>query len=221
MNNSLKTTAWTVMLISSLMIGLYALSFFLIDAINPDFKVKFAGSPFSAWGHIIGGGLCLSIGALQFHQGLRQKFPAFHRLIGKVYLICVLVGGIAGFLMAFGANGGPVAKFGFGMLAIVWLYSGAMAYASIRRRDIKQHQEWMIRNFSLTFGAVMLRIHLPLLQGGLGLSFEEAYPVVAWLAWVPNLIFAEWLLIIPAKNKPIGALSKEREINRKTLQQTR
>ncbi|MFT5693165.1 MAG: putative membrane protein [Oceanicoccus sp.] len=196
-----KASSWALMFLLSLMIGAYALSFFFIDAINQDLKIRFSSTPLSAWGHIIGGGLCLSIGALQFQSGIRKKYPQFHRLMGKIYLVCVLIGGIAGLLLAFSANGGPVAKLGFGMLAVLWLYSAAMAYVSIKKGAVEQHQEWMIRNFSLTFGAVMLRIHLPLLQAGFGLSFEEAYPVVAWLAWVPNLIVVEWLLIIPARNR--------------------
>jgi hypothetical protein len=51
----------------------------------------------------------------------------------------------------------------------------------------------MIRNFSLTFAAVTLR-----LWGGVfqlfGLDFETGYIITAWLSWIPNLWFAEWLI---------------------------
>ena len=47
----------------------------------------------------------------------------------------------------------------------------------------------MIYSYAACFGAVTLRIWLPLLILLLG-SFEPAYRIVAWLAWVPNLIFA-------------------------------
>ena len=41
------------------------------------------------------------------------------------------------------------------------------------------------------FAAVTLRLYLPL--GFLsGLRFENFYPAVAWLCWVPNLVVAEW-----------------------------
>lgn len=50
----------------------------------------------------------------------------------------------------------------------------------------------MIRNYSLTFAAVTLRIWLPLFVLLFGLQqFEVSYTVIAWLAWVPNLIIAE------------------------------
>ena len=52
----------------------------------------------------------------------------------------------------------------------------------------------MMRNYALTFAAVTLRMELGLI-GALGYEFEVAYPVVAWLAWVPNLVLVEWWLL--------------------------
>lgn len=42
--------------------------------------------------------------------------------------------------------------------------------------------------------AVTLRIYLPFGIAS-GMPFEEAYPAIAWLCWVPNLIVAEWLIL--------------------------
>jgi uncharacterized membrane protein YozB (DUF420 family) len=101
---------------------------------------------------------------------------------------------------------GLVGEFGLISLAILWLWTGAMAYRSIRNGDVKSHREWMIRSFALTFAAVMLRLWLgiliatqmPFLQtryaGGFDALFVEAYRVVMWLCWVPNLIIAEWII---------------------------
>jgi hypothetical protein len=47
---------------------------------------------------------------------------------------------------------------------------------------------------SLTeFAAVMLRIYIPLSQIA-GLDYAEAYPAIAWLCWVPNLLVAQLLV---------------------------
>jgi hypothetical protein len=51
----------------------------------------------------------------------------------------------------------------------------------------------MVRNFALTFAAVTLRLWLPTAIIA-GAPFELAYPVIAWLCWVPNLLLAELLL---------------------------
>jgi hypothetical protein len=52
----------------------------------------------------------------------------------------------------------------------------------------------MVRNFALTFAAVTLRLYLPLGFAS-GLRFEDFYPAVAWLCWVPNLLFVEWVTL--------------------------
>ncbi len=49
----------------------------------------------------------------------------------------------------------------------------------------------MVRNFSLTFAAVMLRLYIPISVVA-GIEFAIAYPIIAWLCWVPNVVFAEW-----------------------------
>jgi hypothetical protein len=50
----------------------------------------------------------------------------------------------------------------------------------------------MVRNFALTFAAVTLRLYLPASMAA-GIAFELAYPVIAWLCWVPNVVLAEVL----------------------------
>ncbi len=58
----------------------------------------------------------------------------------------------------------------------------------------------MLRNFALTFAAVTLRIYLNVFAA-IGVDFSESYPVVAWLAWVPNLILIEWYLALFEANR--------------------
>jgi hypothetical protein len=50
----------------------------------------------------------------------------------------------------------------------------------------------MLRRYALIFGAVTLRIWLPLLIAAYGGQFIPAYRWVAWLSWVPNVLFVEW-----------------------------
>jgi len=94
--------------------------------------------------------------------------------------------------MAFHAFGGLPGRLGFAFLALAWLCSGFRAYLAIRARDITAHRRWMVRNFALTFAAVTLRLYLPTSLAS-GVAFEIAYPAIAWLCWVPNLLIAELL----------------------------
>ena len=95
--------------------------------------------------------------------------------------------------MAFSADGGLVAKVGFGMLAVTWLSSTGIAFRQIRARDVAGHRRWMLRSYALTLAAVTLRLYLPCLNA-IGFSFEDSYISVAWISWVPNLILVELFL---------------------------
>lgn len=144
--------------------------------------------------HIIFGGLSLLSGWSQFLKGFRNRHLNWHRGLGKVYLVAVLLSGSAGFYLAFFASTGLVAGLGFGCLAVFWLGFSAAAYRSILQGKVNIHRDWMIRSFALTFAAVTLRFWMPLFLGVFALPFNTAYPIIAWLAWVPNLLVAEWIV---------------------------
>jgi uncharacterized membrane protein len=163
-------------------------------AVHPDMRASFAAQKLAVYAHVFGSAVALALGPLQFWSRLRTSRPALHRLLGKVYLaVGVGLGGVAGLALSVGAYGGPVSTLGFACLALAWLYTANHAYGAARMRDFAAHRRWMIRNFALTFAAVTLRLWLP---GSIaaGVPFETAYPAIAWLCWVPNLVAAELVL---------------------------
>jgi len=161
--------------------------------LHPDMRATFETYRVGIYAHVFASVIALVLGPFQFSARLRSKRPALHRWMGRLYLgIGVLIGGLAGLFMASHAFGGVVSRLGFGVLAAAWLYTGLLAYLAIRAKDIASHRRWMVRNFSLTFAAVTLRLWLPASFVS-GIPFELAYPVIAWLCWVPNLVLAERL----------------------------
>lgn len=153
--------------------------------------------------HIAGGAVALVTGPLQFWRGLRTRAPRVHRWTGRVYLVAVAVGAVAGLVIAPASPAGYVGFFGFGALAVLWFVTAWRAYRAIRHHDVPSHRAWMIRNYALTYAAVTLRIWLPLLLlAPLALgrpwqfdaAFANAYAAVPFLCWLPNLVFAEWLI---------------------------
>jgi uncharacterized membrane protein len=163
--------------------------------VHPDMKVTFQAHAAAIYTHAFASILALVLGPFQFTARLRQHYPMVHRWLGRCYLgVGVLVGGLAGLYMSQFAFGGPVARAGFAALAVAWLYTGLRAYISIRHRAFAEHRKWMIRNYALTFAAVMLRLYLPASMVA-GIEFSLAYAVIAWLCWVPNLAFVEWRYI--------------------------
>jgi uncharacterized membrane protein len=135
----------------------------------------------------------LLLGPAQFLPKLRARRPGLHRAMGRIYVAACLIGGAAGLVLAAGTNAGPIAVAGFGVLAVLWIYATAQAWRLAMQRRFTEHRRWMIRSFALTFAAVTLRLYLPF-GPMLGYEFLEAYRVISWLAWVPNLIVAELYL---------------------------
>ena len=193
-----------VVIFASIAIALHAFGFQLRLSGSPDFHVRFDAIPVPAAMHVLGSGVALLIGGFQFSLSLRRRYIHLHRWLGRIYLVMVVIGGAGGFLLAPQAAGGLVAKTGFFMLAVLWWFSALQAYLSVRRGDITEHRAWMLRNFALTFAAVTLRIQLGVLSAS-GVPFPEAYPIVAWLSWVPNLVLIEWYLAL-SQRKPVASV---------------
>jgi uncharacterized membrane protein len=142
--------------------------------------------------HIAGGVLALAIVVLQLLL-LQVRAPgAWHRRAGRVYALAVLAGGIAALSLSVLAWGGIANRVAFGLLAVLWLASTALAVQAIRRGDAAAHRLWITRSIALTLAGVTLRAEVGLMQLA-GLSFDEAYQVAAWTCWVLNLVVVEWL----------------------------
>jgi MFS family permease len=114
-------------------------------------------------------------------------------VVGRVYVVAVLAAGVGGLMLAPTTYTGRLAGLAFALLAVGTLGSTAMAFVAIRRRQIARHRVWMTRSYAFIFTGVSFRLGLMLLPT-LGLSFEKAYAVSAWIAWPINLAVAEVLL---------------------------
>lgn len=190
-----RRVGWTVLLLLSLPVAGYALSMALLPGTRTEFvSALFTEKGVRAFGHLAAGGLALVTGAVQFSSTLRWERPAVHRVLGLVYLVTVLVSGVSAVALAPTSNGGIAGHLGFGLLGTLWLASTGTAFLRVRDGDFEGHRRWMIRSYALCLAAVTLRLYLPL-SSALGIPFADAYPAIAWLCWVPNLVVAEWIVV--------------------------
>ncbi len=181
---------WGLGALLSAGIAIYSYRYFL--AIGPHIPTPLGnayGKPF-LYIHIIGAATALLIGLLNFIAAIRRRWPQVHRWIGRIYIVSCLVGGVGGLVAAFGSTAGPIATAGFGLLGIFWIVINSQGWRMARARRFTDHRAWMIRSFALTFGAVNLRLYLPLIPL-FHVSFVDGYRAISFLAWVPNLIVAE------------------------------
>lgn len=197
---ALQSIWWTFLCLTAVGISISSMTWFAATP-DPDgvsVLAQFRDRPIWFLMHVGGGATALLLGPWQFLSVIRQKMPIFHRILGSWYILSVLIGGTGGLYIAFYADAGIVAQLGFGSLAVAWFWTTGMAVNNIGRRNFEVHREWMIRSYALTFAAVTLRIYMPfgfifLVPNGI-ITGDTLYVAVSWVAWVPNLIIAEWYI---------------------------
>ncbi|MCQ3979283.1 MAG: hypothetical protein DPW09_38170 [Anaerolineae bacterium] len=194
---------WLAMLFSAIAIVVYVIFFYLLSPlvttqpiafqIYPGLGQVLAAHPVGLYLHIIPATLALLLGPLQFLPSFRNGSLNRHYWIGRTYLLSILLGGLGALYIAQFSFAGLGSQLGFSAQAILLLFTGYMAYTHIRQRRIDSHQEWMIRNYALVFGAVTLRLNIRLFFW-LDYDLSDFHAFNAWLCWIPNLMVAEWLI---------------------------
>jgi hypothetical protein len=135
------------------------------------------------------------VGIPQFLPRIIEKFPKWHRNLGKVYVFGVLVfAAPSGLILAKFANGGLSAQVGFTLQCLVWWFLTLKAFLYIKEGNITQHLRYMIRSLAVTYAAFSLRSESYIMYQYLGTKPIETYLTVVWLSWVGNLFLAEILL---------------------------
>jgi uncharacterized membrane protein len=184
---------WAAMSLLCLYVAQQALRYLRPDFAGPEFIM--ANAMANPWLPIHAGAAAIGlvIGAVQLLPMLRRHVAVAHRWLGRAYMACCLTAGVSGLALAAGTTAGPIAQAGFTGLGIAVLVCSGQAWRHARGRRFDQHRAWVIRSYALIFAGVTLRLWLPLVFIA-ELDFMESYRVIAWLAWVPNLLAGELYL---------------------------
>jgi hypothetical protein len=104
--------------------------------------------------HTLCGTIALLAGPLQFSSRFRQRHLAWHRVVGRLYVLSVFIGAFTGVALAMGRPGLP----GTSMQAGAWIVCTTAAFLTARNRHIAVHRQWMIRSYAVTFTFVSSRV---------------------------------------------------------------
>jgi len=184
---------FVIMAVLAALVALYSFRFLgVFDGVwfgvDPGIRAVIAADPIRALTHMVAAPVALLIGPFQFVPGLRERHRSPHRWSGRVYVAACVIAGFAGLATAFHASGGPVAGLGFGILAVLWLAATLAAWWAATRRRFDWHRLLMRFSYAMTFGAVTLRLQIPI---GFLLGYESYPAMSVWLAytaWIPNVI---------------------------------
>lgn len=166
-----------------------------LRAFDPIFREKYIAHLTLVRTHGVASATALCLGLLTFLQWTRRK--RVHAWMGRVYGASVMVGGLTALPMALMAEGGPGSRLAFFLQASLWLATIGLAVWAARGRRFFLHRRFMVRNYALTYSAVISRLLLHGLQEA-GLAFGDIYPVLSW-TWVIGLGVGEWWLWYSAR----------------------
>jgi uncharacterized membrane protein len=159
----------------------------------------FAHYPVLTLIHILPGLLFMVLGPLQFSATMRARHLSWHRRNGRIYLICSLIIGVSALVMslAMPSIGGSTQAAATTLFAMLFLFALGKAYRHIRRREIAQHREWMIRAFAIGLAVATIRpiIGLFFATSRLsGLTPDAFFGIAFWIGFVLHLVAAEiWI----------------------------
>lgn len=153
--------------------------------------------------HITAGPPSLFFGLILMSNGFRLRYPAWHRILGRIQVANVLLLVVpSGLWMAQYAAAGPIGAVGFTALSVLTGTCAAMGWRTAVARRFAEHRRWMWRCFLLLSSAVVIRV-----MGGLAtvLSVESAWydPLASWGSWLIPLAVYELVRLLPRRSAPV------------------
>jgi hypothetical protein len=216
-----KLALITVVWISAGLFALYILARYIgavgdgrLSAWNRDLPFLYeAHMPLATTGmgiHFVGGTVILLLGPLQFVRAIRDRAPAVHRWVGRIYVTAALLAGLGGlaFIVLKGTVGGMPMNIGFALYGALTVLAAVMTPIYAWRRQFADHRAWAIRLFALAIGSWLFRMDYGLwlqLTHRLGhtANFDGPFDVVMdYFFFIPNLIVAEIIIRVPKSPAP-------------------
>jgi uncharacterized membrane protein len=194
----MKKVAWIIVVVLAIFIAIFSPTVFIlypkvgILALKTKALLSDMLYMSSFYIHVVLGGIALLIGWVGFSDVIRKKHLKWHRILGKVYIICFSITAFTSILVSYHAYGGIISQLGFMTVGIIALFTTIKGYKAIRQKDIAKHQMWMRYSYACCLASVSLRIWMPMSSLFITNNLL-AYQIVSWFAWVPNLGIAYFI----------------------------
>lgn len=209
LNLAMKLLVGTVW-ISATLFGLYILLFYFAallleetdrwNHVLPDlFNTSTRTATLGIGLHFAAGGIILVLGCIQLLKGIRTRYPAVHRWLGRLYVLSALLTAIGGLVFIFvkGTIGGSIMNVAFALYGILMFGAAVQTIRYARAGDYESHRAWAIRLFALAIGSWLYRMDYGfwfLFTDGLGHASDFSGPFDYFMDfwfYLPNLLVAE------------------------------
>ena len=139
--------------------------------------------------HMLIGGLAMALLPLQLMTRLRLRNPGLHRWLGRVCVFGIVASSVASLPLAINMEAARWGQIGFTISALAWIAFPLIGVYFAVTQDFERHRKWMLYAAAVTFGAVMLRLYIPIFRHGLNLSYDQASSLASYVSLCGNLLF--------------------------------
>lgn len=161
-------------------------------------RERFHAAPFPVVLHIVSATLYAILGAFQFARDFRRRNPGWHRIVGRLVVLCGLLVGLSGVWMTLFypyANGTSTLLYLLRLLfGTMMVLSIVLAFVAIRRGKVQQHRVWMVRAYAVGLGASTQMLILMVAELIAGPPSEFGHALLMGSGWGMNLAVAEWII---------------------------
>jgi uncharacterized membrane protein len=161
-------------------------------------NARFFAAPLPVVLHIVSASVFAILGAFQFAPAFRRRRPGWHRVAGRLVVLCGLLVGLSGLWMTLfypWPKGDGALLYAFRLVfGSAMIGSIVLGFTAIRRRDIRRHRAWMLRGYAIGLGAGTQVLTLLTGELILGSPNELSRALLMGTAWVINLAVAEWAI---------------------------
>ena len=119
-------------------------------------RQRYAPIPWLMMLHGIPGALALCLGVFQFSDRLRRRYLAVHRIVGRIYVGCVLISAPLAIAVSI-ALADPILLPATIIQSTVWVATTGTGLYCARTGKIQQHKEWMIRSYPMAMVFIFVR----------------------------------------------------------------
>ena len=112
-------------------------------------------------GHILFAAVINIAGALQLIPGIRNRFPAFHRWNGRLFVLAAFTQAITGIYLTLWVGNlvGDTTQHVVAVLgALLLIFCAVMALRFAMQRDFTTHRRWALRLFLVASAALFIRV---------------------------------------------------------------
>jgi uncharacterized membrane protein len=142
--------------------------------------------------HGLPGAAALILGAFQFSNRLRQRHLQVHRVMGRIYVGCVVISAPVAIAVA-RALPIPTLSMAATIQSLGWILTTATALYCVRTGRIQQHREWMMRSYPFAMVFVVVRAVVaipPIARMGIEGLQTVVWSTIATACFLPSFVIA-------------------------------